>query len=32
MVEEHKGLQILKNAYSQDFPWIKVNAILCFIV
>jgi len=22
----------LKNAHSQDLPWIKVSALLCFIV
>jgi len=32
VVEEHTKEYKLKNAYSQDFLWIKVSALLCFIV
>jgi len=27
VVEEHKREYKLKNAYSQDLPWIKVSAL-----
>jgi len=31
-VEDHTKNYKLKNAYSKDLPWIKVSALLCFIV
>jgi len=30
VVEEH--ITNLKNEYSQDLSWIKISALLCFIV